>query len=231
MPKSVEDAYLIISAHLHKTPATDATVRRIIEQRLRQLIEDNAVESALEPGSTTLLNHLARVQALLVLLIICLFDGDIRLRAQGELYLATLLVWNDQMLQVSIQSMESMRKHATLEPWRLWVFSESVRRTWLTTSITHSVYVNITQGYSSCPGGVYCTFGNGLWDAATAHEWEKKCKIERERFFMQSLDVGEVFPHEEPSTIDAFGNAIMLISSGVDKLQRWTTDKGGAIDS
>lgn len=222
MPRRVQDAYSTISMYLHKTPTTEATVRRIIEHRLHQLIEENAVESALELGSATLVDHLARVQALLVLLIICLFDGSIRLRAQGELHLATLLVWNDQMWQESTQEMQ---RDAALEPWRLWIFGESLRRTWLTTSIIHGVYITITQGYSWCPGGVYCTFGNELWDAATAHDWERRSECGKKRLFMQSLDVGELFLEEDPDVVDAFGHAIMLISSGLDKVQRWTARK------
>jgi hypothetical protein len=228
MPKWVQDAYSTISVHLYKTPATDATVRRIIEHRLHQLIEENTVESTLEPGSTTLMDHLARVQALLVLLIICLFDGNIRLRAQGELHLATLLIWNDQMWQ---ESTRAMRRDATMEPWRLWILSESLRRTWLTTSIIHGVYTTITQGYTCCPGGVYCTFGNGLWDATTAYDWERRSDSAKKRFFMQSLDVTELLLQEDPGVVDEFGNAIMLISSGVDKVQRWTASKGAPTDS
>jgi hypothetical protein len=208
--------------YLHKTPATEATVRRIIEHRLHQLIEDNAVESALELGSATLVDHLARVQALLVLLIICLFDGSIRLRAQGELHLATLLVWNDQMWQESTQEMQ---RDATLEPWRLWIFGESLRRTWLTTSLINGVYITINQGYTWCPGGVYCTFGSKLWDATTAHDWERISKCRSKRLFMQSLDVKELFREEDPDVVDAFGHAIMVISSGLDKVQRWTARK------
>ncbi|KAH7317185.1 hypothetical protein B0I35DRAFT_434696 [Stachybotrys elegans] len=221
MPRRVQDVYSTLSMYVHKTPATEATARRIIEHRLQQLIEENAVESALELGSTTLVDHLARVQALLVLLVICLFDGNIRLRAQGELHLATLLVWNDQMWQESTQEMQ---RDATLEPWRLWIFGESLRRTWLTASITYGVYIVMTQGYTWCPGGVYCTFGNKLWDAATAHDWESRSESGRKRLFMQSLEVTELF-QEDPDVVDAFGHAIMLISSGVDKLQRWTARK------
>ncbi|KXJ87193.1 hypothetical protein Micbo1qcDRAFT_190262 [Microdochium bolleyi] len=170
MPPRVQDVYTAVSVYLHKTPATEATVRRIIEHRLHQLIEEDAVESALDLGSSTLMDHLARVQALLVLLIICLFDGNIRLRAQGELHLATLLVWNNQMWH---ESMQGIRTDATLEPWRLWIFAESLRRTWLTASIIYGVYITMVQGYSWCPGGVFCTFGNQLWDATTAHDWER----------------------------------------------------------
>ncbi|KAH7021469.1 uncharacterized protein B0I36DRAFT_334504 [Microdochium trichocladiopsis] len=222
MPRRMQDAYTTISAYLHKTPETEATVRRIIEHRLQQLMEENFVESSLELGSTILVDHLARVQALLVLLVICLFDGSIRLRAQAELHLATLSAWNDQMWQVSTQE---VRSNATLEPWRLWIFGESIRRTWLTTSIIHCVYITITQGYSWCPGGVYCTFGNELWDARTAHDWERKSESGRKRLFMQSLDVMELFLEDDPDAVDAFGHAIMLITSGIDKVQRWTARK------
>jgi hypothetical protein len=227
MPRRVQDAYSTISLYLHRTPATEGTVRRIIEQRLHQLMGDSAVESALELGVPTFIDHISRVQALLALLVICLFDGNIRLRAQGELHLPTLLAWNDQMWQEATQE---MRRDATLEPWRLWIFSESLRRTWLTTSIINGVYVVMTHGYTWCPGGVYCTFGNELWDATTAHDWEKRSNPGRKRLFMQSLDVGELLTGEDPDVVDAFGHAIMLITFGVDKIQGWTASKRAPAD-
>jgi hypothetical protein len=228
MPRCVQDAYSTISVYLYKTPATESTVRRIVEQRLHQLMEEMAVNSALDLGFTTLVEHLARVQALLVLLVICLFDGNIRLRAQGELHLATLLVWNNRMWQ---QFTEEMQSDLTLEPWRQWIFGESLRRTWLTISIINSVYMHMTQGFSSCPGGVYCTFGNNLWDATSYHDWQKGCESERKRLFMQSLDVNELFLREEPDAVDTFGRAIILISLGIDKFQQWMVKRNMLADN
>ena len=203
MPRLVQDAYAATCVYVHKTPATAATAHRIVEDRLVQLV--GADELELDPGMK-IEDHLARVQSLLVLIVICLFDGHIRLRSQAEMHIATLLVWNDQMWQAGIS-----RYRYNLDgedPWRAWIVCESMRRTWLTVSIVQGVYMTLKHGFSWCPGSVFATFGRALWDAVTGREWERVTASDEERecLFKQSLEVGELFDLAGPEDVDEYAS-------------------------
>jgi hypothetical protein len=235
MPRCIQDVYTGLAAYLGKTPDTEATVRRIFEARLNQLVDDSTFEVALSLGILTPVDHVARVQALLIYQVICLFDGNIRLRAQAERHLPVLLSWRDQMwgrITDGISTGDPISVFAgigerdpSLDQWRAWIFLESVRRTWLTCAILHGVYMTMKEGYSECPGGLHCTFGNGLWDAKSAHQWRNVIRG-KDTLFMQSLELDELFLKTEPSRIDEFGHAIMLISCGLERIESWKAVEG-----
>lgn len=71
-------------------------VHRIIEERSAQFLKDeekHKMSSSLNP-----FGHLARVHALLSYQIICLLDGDIRLRGLAEERIPIMMAWLKQML-------------------------------------------------------------------------------------------------------------------------------------
>lgn len=87
-----------------------AIVTALMEQRLKQLLADQPRPS---PGASsdedagTSLNtfeHLARVHALLIYQIICLHDGDIRLRHVAETQIPTLNSWLRQLISSAQRS-------------------------------------------------------------------------------------------------------------------------------
>ncbi|KAK7430771.1 hypothetical protein QQZ08_002815 [Neonectria magnoliae] len=233
MPRCIQDAYTVLTAYLNKTPSSQDTVFRIIDDRVNQLIQDHATQPSLALSVLTLADHAARVQALLIFQVIRLFDGDIRMRARAETHIPTLNSWNDQMWQRMTAEMRTTDAGSVATvgigpfwgSWKAWIFAESVRRTWLTTSFFQAVYATIKEGYSSCPGGVYCTFGKELWDSASGHEWEKRVAQKKNVLFMQSIDIGALLVGAKPSQVDEFGHAVMVISVGLDETQRWISDE------
>ncbi|KAH8881769.1 hypothetical protein GQ53DRAFT_812435 [Thozetella sp. PMI_491] len=222
MPRCMQDAYTALATYLGRTPATAATVCRIIEDRLDRLIQDSIFEDTLSFVALTPLDHVARVQALFIYHIICLFDGDIRLRGCAERQFPTLLSWSDQMWQrITEQSIAgdpftlvapTTGSDDSLSTWRVWIFLESARRTWLTCAILHGVYMTIRDGYSACPGGLY------------SQQWETKATHARDTRFIQSLRIGELFTKAEPDSVDEFGHAVMMVSFGLHKLESWKAE-------
>ncbi|KAK9321361.1 hypothetical protein V1517DRAFT_262527, partial [Lipomyces orientalis] len=85
-PRCVQDAYTALSCYLHKTASNEDTIFQIIEDRAKHLLVEHGIPSAdslpekVSSNSFTLdsLEHIARVQALLVYQILDLYDGDIR---------------------------------------------------------------------------------------------------------------------------------------------------------
>ncbi|THC94947.1 hypothetical protein EYZ11_005586 [Aspergillus tanneri] len=77
-----------------RTPASEGIVCRILETRATALVKDYGPE---QEGELTCLDHVGRVQALLVYSTIRLFDYDIRQRCLAE-QLPTLYSWSHAML-------------------------------------------------------------------------------------------------------------------------------------
>lgn len=105
MPRCVQDAYTTLSTYLERTPENKAMVARIVEDRVRQLLDDQPlgiegdeaeIQHALDP-----FEHLARVQALHVYQTIGLYDGDIRLRHVAETQIPTMNSWLRQLMHSS----------------------------------------------------------------------------------------------------------------------------------
>lgn len=94
MPPCVQDAYTTLSTYLERTPANKALVARIIEDRVRQLLNH-------QPQATETLDHLARVHALHIYQTIGLYDGDIRLRHVAETQIPTMNSWVRQLMHLA----------------------------------------------------------------------------------------------------------------------------------
>lgn len=101
MPRCVQDAYTTLSTYVQRTPENRMAVARIVEDRVRQLLDDQP--SAIAGNqlgmheTLDLLDHLARVHALHVYQTIGLYDGDIRLRHVAETQIPTLNSWLRQL--------------------------------------------------------------------------------------------------------------------------------------
>jgi hypothetical protein len=97
LPRCVQDAYTAVALYLLRTDENEDMVHRIIEDRSAQLLVDeekHKTSSSLNP-----FGHLSRVHALLAYQIICLLDGDIRLRALAEERIPVMRSWLRQMLE------------------------------------------------------------------------------------------------------------------------------------
>lgn len=102
MPRCVQDAYTTLSAYIERTPENKSVIARIVEDRVRQLLDDqpDGIEGDQEEthGALGPFENLARVHALHIYQSIGLFDGDIRLRHVAETQIPTLNAWLRQLL-------------------------------------------------------------------------------------------------------------------------------------
>ncbi|KAJ4420349.1 hypothetical protein N0V82_004448 [Gnomoniopsis sp. IMI 355080] len=97
-PRCIVDAYTLLSTYINATPETQPLVLHMLEERVKQLLQDQPNESkdgdALNP-----FEHLARVQALHIYQTIGLFDGGIRARHVAETQIPTLNEWMRVMIE------------------------------------------------------------------------------------------------------------------------------------
>ena len=160
LPDSIGDAFMLSATYSTRTKANEAMVFRILEQKTTSLLQQDTV-------AWTLDEHLAAVQALMLLYIIQIFDGDVRLRVFAESYSATLDAWTVQ-LRSRIPALSSK------PTWQAWLFAESARRTVIFSLFISGIYSVLKRGFcTNVPKmrGIPITCKTDLWNAQTGAAW------------------------------------------------------------
>uniref|UniRef100_A0A093VBB6 Uncharacterized protein n=1 Tax=Talaromyces marneffei PM1 TaxID=1077442 RepID=A0A093VBB6_TALMA len=187
----------------------------------------------------SVLDHLARVQALLIYQIIRLFDGDPRSRIMAESLIPVLSHWCKQMLDSALLSSQyvnsaisstNAKTKANIEKklnsdWNAWILAESVRRTWLVAGHMQCIYQLLSYGITACPGGLMFTTRAGLWQAESAYEWWAKCKG-KDALFCPSLESGKyLLKPGVADDVDDFGSLYKVMVFMLETLERTHVDK------
>lgn len=247
-PQCVQDAYTALSCYLHKTASNEKTVFQIIEDRAKQLVVEHGIPSVdslqenISMSSATLdpLEHIARVQALLVYQVLCLYDGDIRLRHVAESHIPVLNCWTQQMVEHASRAaclggsvISSAYEQTAVDSglsyitpyenvlWYSWVLAESIRRTWLVASGIQGTYLIIQQGRAvPCQGGMMFTTRQGVWEAQSAPAWEKLCS-EVNVGLMQVAETNKLFTEVAPEDVNDFTILILQAIFGEERTERW----------
>ncbi|KAK5628448.1 hypothetical protein RRF57_004163 [Xylaria bambusicola] len=252
MPRHTQDAYTAMAAYMGKTQGNEATVRQILEDRISQLLQDQAVEASLGTDTShgnrlSIFAHLSRVQSLLCYQLIRLYDGDIRMRGQAETLIPTMFLWNKQMLESAKDSLRRPELFLTSSPfevdcpidtgvggcplsspkavWRAWIVAESVRRTWQATAVVQEVYKFFKTGWSECPGRLPSTIRRALWDASTAYTWARELGAEKNPLLVSMAKLEEILPQVAPIEVDDFNIACIGLY-GMERMNRWLEEKG-----
>ena len=247
-PRCIQDAYTALSCYLHRTASNERAIFHIIEDRAKHLLAENGIPSAeslhqnISMSSVTLdsLEHIARVQALLVYQVLCLYDGDIRLRHIAESYIPVLNSWTEQMVGHASQAVclgSSVISSAYEQTavsfdlsrialnenacWHSWIVAESIRRTWLVASGIQGTYLTMKQSQAiPCQGGIMFTTHSGIWEAQSATAWEKLCS-EVDVGLMQVADTDKLFTEVAPRDVDEFTVFVLQATFGEERMKRW----------
>lgn len=246
-PRCVQDAYTALTCYLYKTPANEQTIFKILESQSRELVakygsnpgdvsQENHIKNA-APLDT--MEHIARVQALLVYQAIGLYDGDIGLRHVSETHIPVFTRWLKEMIDHASQE-ECLgtsivgTSEGTTYPvqvgthtedqnmlWYSWVVAESMRRSWLVGSSIQVIFVAL-QGSKPvpCKGGMVFTTRSGVWEAKSAVAWEKLCS-EKYVGLIQMADADRLFTETVPEEVDEFTKLVLEIIFGRERMERW----------
>ncbi|KAL9087239.1 MAG: hypothetical protein Q9165_006733 [Trypethelium subeluteriae] len=240
-PACVQVAYATLASYIHRTPANTDTVFQIIEDRSNDLLQENGAvlesvgaEKWADGGEqdVDLFAQLTRLHALMVYQIIGLFDGDIRSRHVAEGHMAVQNSWACKLFRSAgkaLSNTHSVATHlggclprpstASQQQWYLWILSESIRRTCLVASSLCSIFLALQQRWSACPAGIMYTNRSGLWNAASATEWETQC-LEKNVAFLQRFECLRLFDEVEPADIDEFGTAMLDMTFNSELLEK-----------
>jgi hypothetical protein len=248
-PECIQVAYTTLCSYVNKTDANEDLILRIVEERADALLLSNGVTfdafdklqfDTNTPVPTETRAHIARVHALLIYQVIGLFDGDIRARNRAEKRVDVISHWANQLFETASQSLSRTsypdqpnslssgfgRPIARSEHrWDAWALAESVRRTWLVAMGVYSVYYALQENWVLCAGGIMFTNRQGIWNAKSAEEWEKLCTPENVEF-IQRFDAEKFFDDSEPQHIDDFGRAMLEMTYGSDRLEKWMERHG-----
>ncbi|MCJ1444929.1 MAG: hypothetical protein MMC23_005433 [Stictis urceolatum] len=234
MPTCVQDAFTTLAAYTNRTSAVKETILQIAQERSFALCRQDLPPA---DGAQSILAHLARVQALFVYEFIQLFDGSVRLRASAEQQLPTLRQWTIELweavkryrgedgffgqhpLRRTVNEFE--REYDTSSGiWKLWILTESVRRTQVIIDTIANVYQIMTRGWADCTGAVMFTARYGLWEAESAVKWlELSCA--KPPLLVPSLQPGPLISQYAAEEFDDFVKMFWTFIVGPDKIQCW----------
>jgi hypothetical protein len=246
----MQDAFSAISIHQSCDSRNQDLIARIIQDKADSLIKCTGIEdggSNLMPMSEPMLDtsqHLARVQALLIYQILRLFDRGVWQQTHAEEAMPVLLSWCQQMWDSAILDSIATSQSATTplsrdtdqqgdftcsDPtprlWRLWILSESIRRTWIVVMITISAYRTMKDGWCECAGGIMFTAHRALWLASSPSQWETLCRTE-DPLFLPCLGDRAVLESCKPAEMDEFGFSCFALIWGPEWVESWREGYG-----
>ncbi|KAL7942883.1 hypothetical protein V8C42DRAFT_141638 [Trichoderma barbatum] len=249
-PSSMQDAFSAISIQQSCNSRNQDLVARIIQDRADSLIKNAGVEE----GSGNIMSmsvpvldtsqHLARVQALLIYQIFRLFDRGVWQQTRAEEAMPTLLSWCQQMWNSATldsittsqiasgfivngnnQQNDLSNAHSTPRLWRLWILSESVRRTWLAVMATISAYRTMKDGWCECAGGIMFTARRSIWLATSSSQWATICRTE-DPLFLPALGNRTILESCNPNEVDEFGFSLFALIWGPEWVESWREGNG-----
>ncbi|VUC37597.1 unnamed protein product [Clonostachys rosea] len=236
LPTCLQDAFTTLTTYNGRNSAIEEVVLQIALDRLAALTRQGPPTGS---GAECILAHLARVQSLFIYEFIMLFDGSVRVRASAEKQLPLLRQWLFQMWEVvkeyrgeegpssldQLAETELDREYnACVEQWRLWILTESVRRTYVVVECITNVFEVMTRGWASCDGAPMITARSGLWEAESALEWsELSCS--KSPILVTSLRPLPIMSQYEAEEVDDLVKEVWAVIVGSDKIQYWNTRK------
>ncbi|KAH6692591.1 hypothetical protein F5X68DRAFT_259220 [Plectosphaerella plurivora] len=247
LPKSLQHAFAAWRVYRSATNTKSLRIAlRMAADWSNDLVQEVAIsESLLEAGETpSLRDQLGRTQAMFVLQVIGLFDGDVRARASSEALLSTITKWADALLQTAMAAAASDQTYTSEEPlnspqinqlrsdgtvvseWKAWILSESIRRLWITATLMEAAFLIWHQGSSVCPGSIGFTGRSGLWDASSPHSWQEHLQgssTAKNPVFCRRLD--RLIDEAKPSDVDEFTQALLTYGRGREDVEDWVASE------
>ncbi|KAL5585722.1 hypothetical protein FOVSG1_013414 [Fusarium oxysporum f. sp. vasinfectum] len=232
-PRSIQDAYMCVSCFLTKTPANKQLVMRLVEERSQVLLNEHGFDRD-QGNCLDLMDHIARVQALLIYQFIGLFEENVCLRPVAQSRNDLLLAWTKEMVSVAAKTVPSgvrdiltsseHRKYYGKDLiqllWHSWIVSETVRRTWNVMATMLGLFGFVKRGREApCPGGMVFTTRIGVWEAKSATEWLEICSS-RSVGLMQVAEACELIDSAECKQINEFTTTTLELTYGRERVQQ-----------
>ena len=250
-PAYVQVAYATSASYVHRTEASNDLVLRIVEDRARDLLQQNGA-SPVSLGSEEwtdgamdenidVLAQLSRLHALMAYQIIGLLDGDIRARHVAEGRMAVQDSWAYKLLRTAAVTFTDMSAAAAANSAKgsandlgVELSSKSdVHRQWQVWILSESVRRTCLVAASISP--IYTALqqqwaacAGGIMYSNRAGLWEAATAAAWERSCkakgarrLQPFQCQHLFEEADPADIDEFGMTMLDITFDAEVIERW----------
>ncbi|KAF4471480.1 c6 zinc finger [Fusarium albosuccineum] len=228
LPRTMLAAFSAASAYTARTQENKAWVYKLITDVAKDIHREG--ERASTPAE-----KLARVQALVILDSVRVFDGDVPLRAASEREMPQFLSWVEALheLRVELDKGETPAAPVTKEQppatWESWVLVESMRRTVLMSySFIAICYIlrSLEPPCQAMETPLEFTASRYLWDADSSvaffRAWQTK-----PQYSVSNLDFKDVWLHARPEDIDGFTKLMLTAQMGTDAMDHFMIGNAG----
>ena len=221
MPPCLQDAFTAFAAYTARTPVMADTVLQIADDRAHTLAKEPW------PPSGSMHEKLALVHSLFVYVFMRLFDGSVRMRASAERQVPVLRKWVTQLWEsVKEQACDAASTdafEATSSMWRLWILTESARRTILVVDTVLNIFQIMTQGWAKCAGVPMVTARRGLWEANSPTDWATLAE-DKGPLLVSPLRPLPVMEEHAAREIDEFAVLYWTFIVGAERIQSWSAE-------
>ncbi|KAM0254772.1 hypothetical protein ACHAQJ_006429 [Trichoderma viride] len=245
LPKTIISAFSAATAYSSRTPQTKGWTLKVLLDAVREVHRDGE-------RATTHAERLARVQALLLLNSMRIFDGDVGMRAAAEREMSVMLAWVKDLIVVKGELEEGLPSSAHMtrdkppKSWESWVLIECTRRTIMTSfALMCLVFVlKSEEGSSSCQvsgtsqeinefrqvpapsdfweDGHSFTASRHLWEATSSVEFFRAWR-EKPQYCVTDLSFKEFWMYARPDDMDEFTKLMLTTQVGVDAIEHFLT--------
>ncbi|KAM0244073.1 hypothetical protein ACHAP5_006643 [Fusarium lateritium] len=228
LPKTMLAAFSAASAYSARTPENRSWVYKLIGDMARDIHREG--ERASTPAE-----KLARVQAMLVLDTIRMFDGDVTMRATSEREMPQLLEWVFALKEVEEEfAVEDGPPAATTmkgpppPSWESWLLSESTRRT----IVIAFAYVCLSSILKSLEPPCEIMDGRSFHFTASRYLWEADSSLAffrawqtKPQYPVRNLDFKGVWLHAQPEDVDEFTKLMLTAQMGPEAIDQFMLGK------
>ncbi|KAK2603830.1 hypothetical protein QQS21_003954 [Conoideocrella luteorostrata] len=224
LPKSVLAAFSASTAYVARNPSNKGWTVRLLVDAAREIHREG--ERAVSHA-----DKLARVQALMILNTMRIFDGDLGLRAAAEREVTVLLSWLKELRSVrheleaeeGINGVNGFVREGSPKSWESWILLESIRRTILT---SYALICLSMMLKSELPDEEIWNEDNSftasrhLWEAASSADFFRAWR-EKPQFMIKDMSFKEFWVYARPDDCDDFTKIMLTSQVGIDTMSHF----------
>ncbi|CEI64937.1 hypothetical protein FVEN_g3433 [Fusarium venenatum] len=222
LPKTLMAAFSVASAYSARTPENKGWVFKLIADMAKDIHREGE-------GASTPAEKLARVQAMVVLDSIRMFDGDVTMRATSEREMSQFMAWMfalkelEEELKIGDEPAATILKESPPESWEAWLLAESIRRT-IVMAFAFVCMVSILKSNEPpceimAPNFQF-TASKYLWEADSSmaffRAWQTK-----PQYPVRNLDFKGIWMHAQPEDVDEFTKLMLTAQMGPEAIDHF----------
>ncbi|PQK08450.1 hypothetical protein BB8028_0001g05250 [Beauveria bassiana] len=229
LPKPILDVFAAATAYAHRSPHNRAWIMKLLSDTAISVHRDG--ESADSPR-----DKLARVQALVILDSMRVFDGDVGLRAAAEREAHVLGAWIGELQQV-VEALEAEAAAAAAaatvdqyvpsrerppKSWDAWILLESARRTLMFSCAfvcINKLLKNIDVGQAMWQN-LRFTASKHLWEAPSSVEFFRAWR-DKPQYYIRDFEFKDFWSYARADDMDEFTKIMLMPQIGMDTLEHF----------